>query len=138
MSYLPSETFASLLCDYVKIHVPDLRGVTYAVISNHKQLMQSAATVSGSPKAVICQGACRYANHGLTRTSRCAIVVFIPFQPGQNGVAKRILDSIAQLFIPSAVLGEGALVAEIDNWSAIETDAQTLSYALTVNVVEHA
>lgn len=132
--YTDPKTLSALLCGHLRA-VKALKSVSFAAISDQSQLMRTAKSVSGSPKAVICYGTGDYEARGLIRKARLGIVILIPFQPEQSLKALELLDAVAERFVPPVKLGD-KITVELLGWSPLETDAQTIAFVVDVEMSE--
>lgn len=128
------KTVSELLIKHVE-KINGLKSVGFTAVTDEKQLLQYAKTLAGSPKAVICMGGGQFEKYGMSRKFRVGIVLLVPFQLHQAIEALTLLDATISSFAYPLTLG-GKIDVILTGWAPLETDAQTLAFALEIELTE--
>ena len=122
------------------------RSVSKAAIDNHNQLLDHAANMIGSLKAVVCIGDGDWDEYGMIRNFSVAIVVMAKFRKGIDKKAESVwtlAEAAAAPFLPVVELDKAPVFPEfsgvkyeLKNWAPLETVKTTASFVIELAATE--
>lgn len=122
------------------------KSVTSAAASSPRQLLDHAANITQTPKAIVVIGDGGFGDHGASRTFSVGIAVFAEFRVKTADVAKNVwalADAAAAPFLPVFVEGEAPVTKKINgveytpkNWMPLETSDRSASFVIEIEAVD--
>ena len=148
MPYRSLEDIADDIIAVLK-NTETFKSISKAAIDDHEQLMEHAASILGTPKAVVCIGAGRWNKRAMIREFSVAIVVMAKFRKGLEEKAESVwtlTEAATAPFLPKLEEDMEPIVPvfpeingvkyELKNWAPLETAKATVSFVIELAATE--
>jgi hypothetical protein len=124
----------------------EFKSVTCAAVSSPRQLLEHAANIVRTPKAIVVIGDGGYEQYGAVRRFSVGIAVLAEFRAGTADVAKSVwalVDAAVAPFLPVFASGQAPAAKIIEgvryepkNWTPIETSDRSASFVIEIEALD--